>query len=53
MKFSGVITIDKSDVDAKGQGQRSKVKVPEVKNQFIRFRTVTQIAIHRRLRNDA
>ena len=30
MKFSGVITIDKSDVHAKGQGQRSKVKVTEV-----------------------
>ena len=27
MKFSGVITIDKSDVHAKDQGQRSKVKV--------------------------
>ena len=27
MKFSGVITNDKSDVHAKGQGQRSKVKV--------------------------
>ena len=26
MKFSGVITNDKSDVHAKGQGQRSKVK---------------------------
>ena len=31
MKFSGVITIDKSDVHAKGQGQKSKVKVAEVK----------------------
>ena len=31
MKFSGVITNDKSDVHAKGQGQRSKVKVTEVK----------------------
>ena len=30
MKFSGVITSDKSDVHAKGQGQRSKVKVTEV-----------------------
>ena len=27
MKFSGVITNDRSDVHAKGQGQRSKVKV--------------------------
>ena len=31
MKFSGVITIDKSDVHAKGQYQRSKVKVADVK----------------------
>ena len=31
MKFSAVITIDKSDAHAKGQGQRSKVKVTEVK----------------------
>ena len=29
MKFSGVITMVKSDVHAKGQGQRSKVKVTE------------------------
>ena len=33
MKFS-VITIDKSDVHAKGEGQRSKVKVTEVKTNF-------------------
>ena len=31
MKFSGVIAIDKTDVHARGQGQRSKVKVTEVK----------------------
>ena len=30
MKFSWVITDDRSDVHAKGQGQRSKVKVTEV-----------------------
>ena len=41
MKFSGVITNDKSDSHAKGQGQRSKVKVTEVKTPFSRFRTVT------------
>ena len=41
MKFSGVITNDKSDVHAKGQGQRSKVKVTEVNTQLNRFRTVT------------
>ena len=31
MKFSGVITSGKRDVPAKGQGQRSKAKVTEVK----------------------
>ena len=45
-KFSGVITNGKSDVHAKVQGQRSKVKVTEVKKssnltQIGRFRTVT------------
>ena len=30
MKFSGVITNDRSDVHANGQGQRSMVKVTEV-----------------------
>ena len=37
MKFSRVITNDKSDVHAKSQGQRSKVKVTEVKTQFNRY----------------
>ena len=46
MKFSGVITSDKSDVHAKGQGQRSKVKDTEVTFQFNRFRTVTPVWIH-------
>ena len=46
MKFSGVITSDKSDVHVKGQGQRSKVKVTEVTTQLNRFRTVTQVWIH-------
>ena len=46
MKFSGVITINKSDVHAKGQVQRSKVKVTEVKTQLSRFRTVTPVWIH-------
>ena len=45
MKFSGVITNDKSDVHATGQGQRSKVKVTEVNTQLNRFRTVTWIHI--------
>ena len=34
MKFSGLITIDTSDACAKGQDQRSKVKVTEVKTNF-------------------
>ena len=46
MKFSRVITNDKSDVHAKGQGQRSKVKVTEVKTQLNSFRTVTPVRIH-------
>ena len=53
MKFSGVITSDKSDVHAKGQGQRSKVKVTEVTTQLHRFRTVTPVWIHQWLRNAA
>ena len=46
MKFSGVITSDRSDVHAKGQGQGSKVKVTEVTTQLNRFRTVTPVWIH-------
>ena len=46
MKFSGLITSGKSDVHAKGQGQRSKVKVTEVTTQLNRFRTVTPVWIH-------
>ena len=46
MKFSGVITNDKSDVHARGQGQRSKVKVTEVTNQLNHFQTVTRVWIH-------
>ena len=53
MKFSGVITSDKSDVHAKGQGQRSKVKVTEVTTQLYRFRTVTPVWIHVWWWNDA
>ena len=53
MKFSGVITSDKSDVHAKGQGQRSKVKVTEVTIQLNRFRTVTPVWIHMWWWNDA
>ena len=43
MKFS-VITNDRSDVHAKGQG--SKVNVTEVKTKFSGFRTVTPVWIH-------
>ena len=53
MKFSGVITNDTSDVHAKGQGQRSKVKVTEVMTPFSRFRTVTPVWIHIWWWNDA
>ena len=53
MKFSGVITNDKSDVHAKGQGQRSKVKVTEVNTQLSSFRTVTRVWIHIWWWNDA
>ena len=45
-KFSGVITTDQGNVHAKGQGQRSKVKVTEVTTQLSRFRTVTPVWIH-------
>ena len=53
MKFSGVITSDRSDVHAKGQCQRSKVKVTEVTTQLNRFRTVTPVWIHIWWWNDA
>ena len=53
MKFSGVITNDRSDVHANGQGQRSKVKVTELKTKFKRFRTVTLVLIHIWWWNDA
>ena len=46
MQFSGVITNDQSKVHATDQGQRSKVKVTEVKTQLSRFRTVTPVWIH-------
>ena len=53
MKFSGVITNDQSKVHAKGQGQRTKVKVTEVTTQLNRFRTVTPVWIHIWWWNDA
>ena len=51
--FSGVITNDRGKVHAKGQGQRSRVKVTEVTNQLNRFRTVTPVLIHKWWWNDA
>ena len=47
-EISGVITRDQGKVHAKGQGQRSKVKVKvtEVTTQLNRFRTVTPVWIH-------
>ena len=53
MKFSGVITKDQGKVHAKGQGQRSKVKVTEVTTQLNSFRTVTPVWIHIWWWNDA
>ena len=53
MKFSGFITNGESEVHAKGQGQRSKVKVTEVTTQLNCFRTVTLIWIHIWWWNDA
>ena len=52
MKLSGVITKDQGNVHAKGQGQRSKVKVTEVTTQLSRFRTVTSVWIDIWWRND-
>ena len=48
-----VITNDQSKVHAKGQGQRSKVKVTEVTTQLNRFRTVTPVWMHVWWWNDA
>ena len=53
MKFSGVITNDQSNVHAKGQNQKSKVKVTEVTTQLNRFRTVTPVWMHMWWWNDA
>ena len=53
MKLSGVNTIDRGDVQANGQGQRSMVKVTEVKTQFSHFLTITPVWIHIWRWNDA
>ena len=55
MKFSGVITIDRSDVHATGQGQGSMVKVTEVKKNlsyFERLGTITPVVSNSWLWND-
>ena len=41
--FQELLPVTESDVHAKGQGQRSKVKVIEVTTQLYRFRTVTPV----------
>ena len=46
MNFSAVITNDQGKVHAKGQGQKSKVKVTEVTTQLNRFGTVTPVWTH-------
>ena len=54
MKFSEVITMDKSDVHAKGQGQRSRSqRSKQILTQIERFRTLTPVWIHLWLWNDA
>ena len=53
MKFAGIVTNDQRKVHAKGQGQRSKVKVTEVTTQLNRFRTVTPVWINIIWWNDA
>ena len=53
MNFSGVITNETGDVHAKGQGQRSKVNVTEVKTPCSRYRLLTHIWIHIWWRNNA
>ena len=54
MEFSRVITNDRSDDHAKGQGHGSKVKVTEVMTQLSLFRTIiTSVWIHIWWWNDA
>ena len=51
--FQELLPMTKSDVHAKAQGQRSKVKVTEVNSQLSRFRTVTPVWIQISWWNDA
>ena len=51
--FQELLLMNKREVQAKGQGQRSKVKVTEVTTQLKRFRTLTPVWIHIWWWNDA
>ena len=54
MKFSRVFTIDRSDVHAKGQGERSRSHKPkQILPQFGCFLIITPVSIHRWLWNHA
>ena len=52
-EISGVITNERSDVHAKDQGERLKIKVTEVKSPFSSFQTITPVWIHIWWWNDA
>ena len=51
--WAQLVTIDRHDVHAKGQGQRSKVKVIKIMTPLSRFRTITPVWIHIWRWNDA
>ena len=53
MKWSGVVTNDRSDVHAKARGQRSQAKVTEVQTPFSHFQIITAVWIHIWWWNDA
>ena len=54
IKFSGVNTIDKSDAQSKGQGQRSRSqRSKQILPRLGRFRAITPVWIHIWLWNDA
>ena len=46
MNVLGVIDNDQSELHAKGQGQKAKVKFTEVKTQLNRFRAVSSLNLH-------
>ena len=45
-KFLGVFIINRHDVHAKDQGQRSKITVTEIMTPFSPFRSITPVWIH-------